>query len=105
MANVFWFSCLQPGVKAEDYERWVREVDYVLAKKIPSIVRYRVYRINGACLGDDPAPYDYVEMVEITDIDVYRHEIRNHPAAEKIIAEIRQYVESKGNAWGTVVEG
>ena len=104
MAKVFWFSNLQPGVKAEDYERWVREVDYVLAKEIPSIINYRVYHIKGACLGDDPAPYDYVEIVEITDIDVYRHEIRNHAAAEKIIAEIRNYVESKGNAWGVEVE-
>jgi hypothetical protein len=104
MPNVFWFSNLQPGVTAEDYERWVREVDYVLAKEIPSIISYRVYHINGVCIGDDPALYDYVEMVEITDIDVYRHEIRNHPAAEKIVAEIRDYVESVGNAWGVEVE-
>ena len=105
MAHVFWFSNLQPGVKAEDYERWVREVDYVMARQIPSIISYKVYHINGACLGDAPAPYDYVEVVEITDIDTYRHEIRNHPAAEKIVAEIRDYVASMGNAWGIQVEG
>lgn len=103
MPNVFFFSNLQPGVQAEDYERWVREVDYVMAKQIPSIISYRVYHINEACLGDDPAPYDYVEVLEITDIDVYRDEIINHPAAAQIRAEIRDYVASAGNAWGVEV--
>lgn len=104
MPTVFWFSKLQPGAKAEEYESWVQRVDYVMAKQIPSIISYRVYRVNGVCMGDDPAMYDYVEIVEITDIDIYRHEIRNHPAAEPIMAEIRNYVASVGNVWGQVVE-
>ncbi len=99
MPVVFWFSRLRPGVNAADYERWVREVDYRAAKDIPSIRSYRVHHINGPCLGDT-TPYDYVEVVEITDIDDYRRDIQQHPAAQKIAAEIGHYVESAGNAWG-----
>jgi hypothetical protein len=99
MAVVFWFSRLRSGVDAADYERWVREVDYRAAKDIPSIRSYRVHHINGPCLGET-TPYDYVEVVEITDIDAYRTDIQHHPAAQTIAAEIGQYVESVGNAWG-----
>jgi hypothetical protein len=99
MPVVFWFSRLRPGVEAADYECWVREVDYRAAKDIPSIVSYRVHHINGPCLGET-TPYDYVEVVEITDIDAYRRDIQHHPAAQIIAAEIDHYVESAGNAWG-----
>ena len=99
MPTVFWFSRLQPGVDAADYEQWVREVDTVAAREIPSIVSYRVYHINGPCLGD-VTPYHYVEVVEITTIEDYRRDIQQHPAAQAITAEIDHFVESVGNAWG-----
>jgi hypothetical protein len=100
MPVVFWFSRLRPGVDAADYERWVRDVDYRAAKDIPSIRSYTVHHIDGPCLGET-TPYDYIEVVEVTDIDAYRRDIREHPAAQTIVAEIGNYVESAGNAWGT----
>ena len=100
MPVVFWFSRLQPGIDPADYERWVREVDYVAAKQIASLISYRVHRINGPCVGDTPAPYDYVEIAEVTDIDEYRRDLENHPAVHAIVAEIGNYVQSVGNAWG-----
>jgi hypothetical protein len=99
MPVVFWFSRLCPGMDAAEYEQWVRDVDYRLAREIPSICSYRVHRVEGPCLGDS-APYDYVEVAEITDIDAYRRDIAQHPAAQRIVAEIGRYVDSVGNAWG-----
>jgi hypothetical protein len=104
MPVVFWFSRLQPGVTAEAYEQWVREVDYQLAKKLPSLVNYTVYRAEGPCLGEEAIPYDYVEIAEITDLDDYRRDISDHPAAVKIVKEIGYYVESTGNVWGNRIE-
>jgi hypothetical protein len=104
MPVVFWFSRLQPGIKAEDYERWVREFDYQQAKEIPSLTSYRVYRAEGPCLGDEAMPYDYIEVAEITNLEDYRRDIAEHPAAARIVAEIGTYVESLGNAWGIRIE-
>lgn len=100
MPVVFWFSRLQPGVPAVAYETWVRDVDYQLAKEIPSLTSYTVYRAEGPCLGEEHMPYDYVEVAEITNLDDYRRDIAEHPAAVKIVAEIGNYVESTGNVWG-----
>lgn len=104
MPTVFWFSRLQPGIDPKDYERWVREVDYQQAKNIPSLISYRVYRAEGPCLGDEAMPYDYIEVAEVTDLDDYRRDIAEHPAAQVIVAEIGRYVQSAGNVWGVRLE-
>ena len=74
MPVVFFLNRLRPGVKGEDYERWVREVDYPTARSLDTIKSYVVAR-TASTLDGAAAPYDYVERVEITDIDDYRNEL------------------------------
>jgi len=102
MPTVVWYSRLQPDMDSATYERWVEEVDYPGARQIPSIQSYRVFRVEGPCVGDpnDAFAYDYVELVELTDMQSYLRDLDEHPAARAIIAEIGQYVESVGSAWG-----
>jgi hypothetical protein len=71
---VFFLNRLRPGVSGTDYERWVREVDYPTARSLDSIKSYVVARME-ATLDGDPPNYDYVERVEITNIDDYRAEL------------------------------
>ncbi len=105
MPRVVWFSRLRPEADPKAYERWVQEVDYPGAKQIPSLISYRVYRIQGPCVGA-PAEnfnFDYVEVAQVTDMEAYLRDLEEHPAAQAIIAEIGRYVESVGSAWGTPV--
>jgi hypothetical protein len=74
MAVVFFLNKLRPGVRGEDYERWVRDVDYPTARSLDTITSYVVAKM-AATLDGNPAPYDYIERVEITDIDDYRKEL------------------------------
>ena len=74
MPVVFFLNRLRPGVTGEDYERWVREVDYPTARSLKTIKSYVVARMDATLDGQAP-PYDYVERVEITDIDDYRGEL------------------------------
>lgn len=71
MPVVFFLNTLRPGVSSEDYEHWVREVDYPTARSLPPITSYVVARM-AATLDDQSAPYAYVERVEVTNIDHYR---------------------------------
>jgi hypothetical protein len=66
---------MKPGVSREDYERFEREVDYVVASRITSIVSYRTHRITE--VGDKLAPmgWDYIERIEITDRAAYDKEL------------------------------
>ena len=66
---------MKPGVSREDYERFEREVDYVVSSRITSIVSYRTHRITE--VGDRLAPmgWDYIERIEISDRAAYEKEL------------------------------
>jgi hypothetical protein len=66
---------MKPGVSREDYERFEREVDYVVSSRIKSIVSYRTHRITE--VGDKLTPmgWDYIERIEITDRAAYDKEL------------------------------
>jgi hypothetical protein len=67
-------AALKPGVDRDAYERYEREVDYVVAARLKSIISYRTHRLTGVSpnLG---GPWDYIERIEITDRAEYDAEI------------------------------
>jgi hypothetical protein len=104
MPTVFFLNRLKPGVDPEDYEQWVREVDYPIANSIPSILSYRTHRISGP-YRHAHAEYDYIEVVEVTDIDDYRRDLDELPQAKELRRQIVDYLEFPDNYWGNYVEG
>ena len=80
-------TTLKPGVKREDYERWLREYDYVVARKLPSIVSYRTHRIDGPINGAETAGWNYIERIEIRDVDQYQRDMAS-PAGQELIRQL-----------------
>jgi hypothetical protein len=74
VTRVFFLNELHPDSEDREYERWVRETDYPIARALPSIRSYEVFRLEGP-LADGEVPYDYVEVVEVSDLDSYRHDL------------------------------
>ncbi len=102
LPKVIWFSRLKPDADPEAYERWVEHVDYPGARQVPSIKSYQVFRVEGPVVGKAAKrfDYDYVEVVEVVDLPSYLRDLDEHPAAQAIIAQIGQYIESVDSAWG-----
>ncbi|KRR12594.1 hypothetical protein CQ12_34910 [Bradyrhizobium jicamae] len=71
----FVFAALKPGVRAADYERFEREVDYVIAGKMKTILSYCTHRITETGAGLSGGPWDYVERIEVTDRAAYQAEL------------------------------
>ena len=101
--RVFFFNRLNEGVDGADYERWVREVDYPKARAIPAILSYDVVRVDGP-LRDSGVPYDYIEVVEVTDLDSYREDLTRLPGREQFVAELRSFVGPADAVHGTMIE-
>lgn len=93
MAAVFWMSRLKSGVAATDYETWVRDFDYDKARELPSIRSYGVYRMQDSFLDQESLPFDYLEVIEVTDLEAYRRELSEHAAAQAIAQEWGNFVE------------
>ncbi len=66
---------LKPGVSPEEYEKFEREVDYVVAGRLETIVSYRTHRITATDARLAGGPWDYIERIEITDREAYEQEL------------------------------
>ena len=58
---------LRPGVEAGAYEDWARATDIPAVRALGSVAAFDVYRADGMLTGDGAPPYDYVEMIEVSD--------------------------------------
>jgi hypothetical protein len=103
MDVVFFLNKLHSGVSPAEYEEWVSTVDYPTAHSIPSIREYTVCRIEGLLEGDEPAPYQYVERVLITDLDAYRQDLKD-PRLEDFGKQWSSRVAESVALHGTMIE-
>jgi hypothetical protein len=79
--RVFFLNKLREGVDPAEYERFVREVDYPFAQRLPTIRSYVVTRLEGLFDGGKP-PYGYLEVVEITELEDYRKSLDPNASPE-----------------------
>lgn len=91
MPVVFFLNKLREGVKPEDYEQWIREVDYPTARALPPIKSYVVARIGGTLDGKE-SPYPYIERVEITDLAEYQNALSNAEGMEDFFNQWSSFV-------------
>ena len=99
-------TTLKPGVKPEDYERWLREYDYRVAKTLPSIVSYRTHRIEGPITGAEHAGWHYIERIEVRDKEQYAKDLAS-PAGQELIRQLYDtYLERSKNVffWSEPIE-
>ena len=82
----FVLAALKPGVSHEAYERFEREIDYVVASRMKTIVSYRTHRLMESASGLAGGPWDYIERIEITDRAVYERELAT--VAKELIDEL-----------------
>lgn len=103
MQVVFFLNKLHTHVSREDYEAWVRSVDYPTAASIPSIIEYKVTRIEGLLDAEQAADYDYIERVLITDLESYRRDLAD-PRLGDFAKQWQSYVAASVAVRGTMIE-
>ena len=103
--RAFFLNKLRDGVEPRDYERFVREVDYPFASRIPTIRSYVVTRLDGLLEGEDRPPYDYLEVVEITDVEAYRANLDpSQPEIAEFFEQWSSFVGDSVMVYGEVIE-
>jgi hypothetical protein len=92
-------TTLKNGVQPEEYERWLREYDYRVAKTFPSIISYRTHRIEGPINGAEQAGWQYIERIEVRDKDQYAKDLTS-PAGQELIRQLYDnYLERPKNVF------
>ena len=66
---------LKPGVERERYERWARTTDMPTVKALASIADFQVLRTTGLLGSDAPAPYQYLEIIDVADPEQFGRDV------------------------------
>lgn len=98
MPVVFFLARLKPGVDPAAYERWVREVDYPTARRLPSVIAYTNHRLTGPFRKAD-VHYDYLEVVHVRDLDAYRQDL-TRPDVQALRQQLAEFIEPSDNFIG-----
>ncbi len=79
---------LKPGIRESDYEAWARGTDIPTVRALGSIGGFSVHRVTGVLGPPAPAPYRYVEIIDITDRDGFMRDVAT-AAMQEIAAEFQ----------------
>lgn len=82
---------LKPGRSASDYEEWARTTDLPTVTALASIAGFSVYQATGV-LGGGAAPYDYIEIIDIADMDAFGLDVAT-PTMQKVAAEFQDWAD------------
>ncbi len=85
---------LKPGVTAADYEDWSRTRDIPGVRSLPSVDDFTVLRTTGLLGSQAKAPYDYVEIIEVADLDGFFKDTTSD-ASQAVAREFREWLGSE----------
>jgi hypothetical protein len=92
MTTIVVLFNLKAGVNAEAYEAFARSTDLPHVNGLPSVSSFRVLRSAGL-LGGAPAPYQYVELIEIDSLEDFRGEVKSE-VMQGVAREFRTYADA-----------
>lgn len=73
------------------YEDWARTRDIPGVRALPSIDDFQIYRTTGLLGGDATPPYQYVEIIDIADMDGFMTDVAGAPR-QAVAREFRTFL-------------
>jgi hypothetical protein len=73
---------LKPGISVADYEAWARSTDLPTVNALGSVSSFRVFKTTGVLGSDAPAPYAYVETIDVGDMDEFGKDVSTQTMQE-----------------------
>jgi REDY-like protein HapK len=84
---------LKPGADVAAYEKWATQIDQPGVNALPSIDNFTVHRATGLFGSDAPAPYDYIEVIDIKTMDGFVADISSE-AFQAAVAPFHEFTDN-----------
>ena len=84
---------LKPGVDPKTYEAWAQQTDLPIVRKLGSVSDFQLRRVTGLFGTDEKAPYDYVEMIDVTDMTGFVADVSTEVMAG-VAAQFREFADN-----------
>ena len=75
MTRVVVLFNLKPGVEPATYENWVNQTELPIVRGLPSVSNYSVHATTGLFGAEGTAPYAYVELLDIGDMQRFGQDV------------------------------
>jgi hypothetical protein len=84
---------LKPGADRAAYENWARQTDLPVVRNLSSVRSFDLYRTLNLFGSGEPAPYEYVEVIRIADLDRFGSEVAS-ATMQKVAGEFRGFADN-----------
>ncbi len=85
---------LKPGVTAEQFESWARNVDQPAMRGLARVAAFDTFRVTGLLMGEGAPAQHYFELFEITDLAAFTGEDMPGETVQRIMGEFMGLVEN-----------
>lgn len=83
---------LKPGKTATDYEAWACTTDLPTVNALGSVDRFSVHAATGLLGSDARPPYDYIEVLDVADMDAFGTEVASE-TMQRVAAEFQAWAD------------
>ncbi|MCA0900874.1 REDY-like protein HapK [Microbulbifer agarilyticus] len=84
---------LKPGVNPSDYEQWANTTDLPTVRDLASVNQFSVLRSTGLLGSDASSPYQYVELLEVNDMEKLGADVSSE-TMQRVAAEFQQFADN-----------
>ena len=84
---------LRQGVDPVVYEAWATATDLPSVRRLPSVAGFRVHALTGLMFGTGTPPFQYVEVLDITDPDRFGPDVST-PAMQAVAAAFQRFADN-----------
>ena len=78
---------LKDGVSRDDFERWVRTIDYPAMRGLSRVSSFKTYRTEKLLMGAGAPSLGYVEVFDIPDFDGFLSEDMSGETVQDIMGQ------------------
>ena len=92
MKNLIVLFNLLEGVNPSDYESWARTTDLPSVRGLKSVRNFSVYKSLELMGSNEKAPYAYIEVIAISDMDRFGKEVGS-TAMQQVASQFQSFAE------------
>lgn len=83
---------LKEGMASANYLEWAKSVDIPTANGLKSVSEFSVYGVSGVFGSDGQPPYEYFEIIQVTNMDDFLADIGSE-TMQDIAAQFGQFTD------------
>ena len=84
---------LKDAGSAADYETWARSTDLPVVNGLDSVDGFSVHRASGMLGSDASPPYQYVEIIDVNDMELFGEEVSTD-TMQKVAGEFQGFADA-----------